>query len=315
MIHKILQEIENADTIIIFRHIKPDGDAIGSQHGLKFILKENYPDKKIYCLGENSNYWNMYYSNIDSDALNEDIIKNSLAIILDTPNMSRIDDQRYTLAKRKIKIDHHIFVEEFADIEWIETSSIATCQLITKFALENNLRIPRNAALLLYTGLVTDSGRFQFQNTSAETLRMGAALLETGIDAQDLFRFMYESSENIVRFKGYCENNFTLLKCGLAYNILDKQILKEYDVTASSGASNVNALSGIRKVKIFVHFAEQDDGTIKVEFRSKKIPVNLIANRYGGGGHALASGTIVNDFATVDNIIDDLIELCEEDDD
>ena len=77
MIHKILQEIENADTIIIFRHIKPDGDAIGSQYGLKYILKENYPEKKIYCLGENSNYWNMYYSNIDSDALNEDIIKNS----------------------------------------------------------------------------------------------------------------------------------------------------------------------------------------------------------------------------------------------
>ncbi len=312
MIKKILHEIEKAETIIIFRHIKPDGDAIGSQHGLKYILKENYPNKTILCLGENSNYWKMYYSNIDSDIVDDETIKNSLAIIVDTPNISRVDDQRFELAKTKIKIDHHIFIEEFADIEWIDTTSIAACQLIVKFALENNLRIPRNAALLLYTGLVTDSGRFQFQNTSAETLRMGAVLLETGIDAQDLFRFMYESSENIVRFKGYCENNFTLLDCGLAYNILDKEILKEYDVTASSGASNVNSLSGIKKVKIFVHFAENEDGTIKVEFRSKKIPVNVIANKYGGGGHALASGAIVENFKIVDNIIDDLIELCEE---
>lgn len=313
MMQKILQEIEKAETIIIFRHIKPDGDAIGSQHGLKYILKENYPNKTILCLGENSNYWKMYYSNIDSDIVDDETIKNSLAIIIDTPNISRIDDQRFELAKTKIKIDHHIFIEEFADLEWIDTTSIAACQLIVKFALDNNLTIPRNAALLLYTGLITDSGRFQFQNTSAETLRMGAVLLETGIDAQDLFRFMYESSENIVRFKGYCENNFTLLDCGLAYNILDKELLKEYDVTASSGASNVNALSGIKKVKIFVHFAENDDGTIKVEFRSKKIPVNIIANKYGGGGHALASGATVENFEIVDNIIDDLIELCEED--
>lgn len=313
MMQKILQEIEKSETIIIFRHIKPDGDAIGSQHGLKYILKENYPNKTILCLGENSNYWKMYYSNIDSDIVDDETIRNSLAIIIDTPNISRIDDQRFELARTKIKIDHHIFIEEFADLEWIDTTSIAACQLIVKFALENNLIIPRNAALLLYTGLITDSGRFQFQNTSAETLRMGAALLETGIDAQDLFRFMYESSENIVRFKGYCENNFTLLDCGLAYNILDKELLKEYDVTASSGASNVNALSGIKKVKIFVHFAENDDGTIKVEFRSKKIPVNIIANKYGGGGHALASGATVQNFEIVDSIIDDLIELCEED--
>lgn len=314
MIKKIFKEIEKADTIIIFRHVKPDGDAIGSQHGLKYILKENFPDKKILALGENSNYWNMYYSNINSDIVDDETIKNSLAIILDTPNISRIDDSRFAIAERKIKIDHHIFVEEFANLEWIDTSSISTCQLIVKFALENDLSIPKNAALLLYTGLITDSGRFQFQNTSAETLRMGAALLETGIDAQDLFRFMYESSENIVRFKGYCENNFTLLDCGLAYNILDQEILKEYDVTASSGASNVNALSGIKKVKVFVHFAENEDGTIKVEFRSKKLPVNIIANKYGGGGHALASGTIVENFDVVDKIIEDLIELCEGDD-
>ena len=313
MIAKILEEIKQAESIIIFRHIRPDGDAIGSQYGLKYILKENFPDKKILCLGENSNYWNMYYSNINSDLVDDETIKYSLAIIIDTPNTARIDDERWKLAKRKIKIDHHIFVEEFADLEWVDTSSIAACQLVVKFALENNLVIPRNAALLLYTGLVTDSGRFQFQNTSGETLRMAAALLDTGIEVQDLYRFMYESYENIVRFKGYCENNFTLLDCGLAYNVLDQEILKEYNVTSGTGASNVNYLSGFKGVKIFVHFAEQEDGLVKVEFRSKKIPVNFIANKYGGGGHALASGTTLESFDLIDKVIDDLIELCEGD--
>lgn len=313
MIAKILEEIKQAESIIIFRHIRPDGDAIGSQYGLKYILKENFPDKKIFCLGENSDYWNMYYSNINSDLVDDETIKDSLAIIIDTPNTARIDDERWKLAKRKIKIDHHIFVEEFADLEWVDTSSIAACQLVVKFALENNLVIPRNAALLLYTGLVTDSGRFQFQNTSGETLRMAAALLDTGIEVQDLYRFMYESYENIVRFKGYCENNFTLLDCGLAYNVLDQEILKEYNVTSGTGASNVNSLSGIKGVKIFVHFAEQEDGLVKVEFRSKKIPVNFIANKYGGGGHALASGTTLESFDLIDKVIDDLIELCEGD--
>lgn len=313
MIAKILEEIKQAESIIIFRHIRPDGDAIGSQYGLKYILKENFPDKKILCLGENSNYWNMYYSNINSDLVDDETIKDSLAIIIDTPNTARIDDERWKLAKRKIKIDHHIFVEEFADLEWVDTSSIAACQLVVKFALENNLVIPRNAALLLYTGLVTDSGRFQFQNTSGETLRMAAALLDTGIEVQDLYRFMYESYENIVRFKGYCENNFTLLDCGLAYNVLDQEILKEYNVTSGTGASNVNSLSGIKGVKIFVHFAEQEDGLVKVEFRSKKIPVNFIANKYGGGGHTLASGTTLESFDLIDKVINDLIELCEGD--
>ena len=143
---------------------------------------------------------------------------------------------------------------------------------------------------------------------------MAAALLDTGIDVQDLYRFMYESYENIVRFKGYCENNFTLLDCGLAYNVLDQEILKEYNVTSGSGASNVNSLSGIKGVKIFVHFAEQEDGQVKVEFRSKKIPVNFIANKYGGGGHALASGALLENMDVVDKVIDDLIELCEGDD-
>ena len=141
---------------------------------------------------------------------------------------------------------------------------------------------------------------------------MAAALLDTGIEVQDLYRFMYESYENIVRFKGYCENNFTLLDCGLAYNVLDQEILKEYNVTSGTGASNVNSLSGIKGVKIFVHFAEQEDGLVKVEFRSKKIPVNFIANKYGGGGHSFACGATVENFDVVKDIINDFKDLLKE---
>lgn len=309
ILKQILDKIEEYQNITIFRHVRPDGDAYGAQIGLKHILMENYPDKKVVCLGAASNMFENLMDPMDENISN-DFIASSLAIVLDTPNESRIDDDRYKIAKEIIKIDHHIKVDEFANIEWIDTSSIATSQLVSEFVYELNLKLNKQAAEALYLGIVTDSGRFLFSNVSIKTFEMVTFLLNYDVDLNKIYSVLYTQKENEVRFRGYCQLNFNITPHGVAYMKIGKDKIDEFHITPSHAAGIVNVLSNIEDCEIHVHFAEDYDGRIRTEFRSKRIPVNFIASKYGGGGHALASGAILNNWEEVDHVLKDLDELC-----
>ena len=309
ILNQILDKIKEYQNITIFRHVRPDGDAYGSQIGLKHIILENFPDKKIKCLGEGSNIFEKLLDPMDTE-VSDEFIASSLAIVLDTPNESRVDDNRYKLAKESIKIDHHIKVDEFANIEWIDTSSIATSQLVSEFVYELNLKLNKQAAEALYLGIVTDSGRFLFSNVSIKTFEMVTFLLNYDVDLNKIYSVLYTQKENEVRFRGYCQLNFNITPHGVAYMKIGKDKIDEFHITPSHAAGIVNVLSNIEDCEIHVHFAEDYDGRIRTEFRSKRIPVNFIASKYGGGGHALASGAILNNWEEVDHVLKDLDELC-----
>ena len=166
MFETVIAAIREYNRIIIHRHKNPDGDALGSQLGLAGILKENFPEKEILCVGDTSaRYAFMGYT---PDEVSDDAYQGALAFILDTSASALISDERYKTADKTVRMDHHIFCEEIANIEVTDTSFESCCGFITAFAMECGLKVPSPAAKALYTGMITDSGRFRYDSTSAE---------------------------------------------------------------------------------------------------------------------------------------------------
>ena len=171
MLKAIWNKILEYDVIVISRHIRPDGDASGAQMGLKYLIQANTKNKVIYCDGEPNSYAGKIVGNVDTNINIKEDVK-YLSIIVDTPNISRIDGTLYKNASEVIKIDHHIFVEEFGGIEYIDTSACAASLLIARLAKENKLKVNKKCALALYTGIVTDSNRFLYEGVNSETFEI-----------------------------------------------------------------------------------------------------------------------------------------------
>lgn len=306
----IINAIKKHHTITIFRHVQPDGDAYGSQLGLAQIIRDNFPDKEVIVLGESSLHWSKLMGKMDKDIKDQEIM-GSLAIVIDTANLARIDDNRYCLAQQIIKIDHHLVVESFKEsITWVDTSYSASCEMVVKLALDNKLFISDVAATYLYTGLITDTGRYLYPNTTPLTLDYGAYLIECGADVEKIHDYVYSQSVKEVKLKGYIMLNFVKTANGLAYIKIDKEVRKQIGLNEGGAAGAINALSNIETVKIHLLMLEKDDGKIKVELRSKKIPIVEIATRFGGGGHALAAGVILKDWEVAETMLKELEEIC-----
>lgn len=309
---KIWNTIKKYDVITIFRHIYPDGDAYGSQIGLKRMIRKMFPKKEVYCLGEQSSYWGKLFDSMDENVPHEKI-KNSLAIVLDVGNKERVDDERFKTAKEIIKIDHHIFVEILGTkIDWVDTSFSACCEMIGTIAYDNKVKMDKEIATPIFAGLVTDSGRFMFSSTTKRTMNLAARLVGEGVDIVSLYSFIYAQEIPSVKFKGFCQTNFKVTEHGVGYNIITKEIQNQFGISPNQGAGVVNVLSNINGINIWAHFSEKDDGTVKVEIRSNGTPVNEIAAKYGGGGHKQAAGANIESLEIVKDVLHDLDQLCKE---
>ncbi len=304
---QIVNKIEEFETIIIHRHVIPDGDAYGSSFGLYEIIKTTFPNKKVYVVGEELDY--LRYIGV-TDKIEDETYQGALVIVTDTPNAARISDERWKLGAYKIKIDHHPFTDEFADIEWIDTSYTSTCEMITHLLIQCHLKINANGARCLYNGIVSDSGRFLFRGVSPQTLKYASELLKYNFDMVELYAQMYTQSKEMVRFKGYTLLNFEETEHGVAYVKLTDQLLKQLKVSENSASSQVNTLANIEGIKIWAFCVEdKDSGVIRVNLRSSGAAVNEVAKKYGGGGHIQAAGARVEAWATVNEIIEDLNAL------
>ena len=133
MFKDILELIKKYDRIIIHRHSKPDGDALGSQLGLKYILQENFPEKQILIVGDMSSYIS-FMEGAQMDTVPDEAYQGALAIVLDTSAPHLIYDDRYRTAEATARFDHHLFVEKICDTEVVDTSFESCCGLITELA-------------------------------------------------------------------------------------------------------------------------------------------------------------------------------------
>ena len=175
MYKEINKLIKKYNSIVIARHVGGDIDALGSQIGLKEIIKETYPDKKVYAVGAYSSRFKFVGSLDKEDEIDFD---NSLLIVLDTPKVSRIDIEDLSKYKTRIKIDHHPFEEEFCDVELINEEKSSACEMIIDLVTKTKLKMNKSAAEKLYMGIVSDTNRFMYPSSGAETMNLASKLIK-----------------------------------------------------------------------------------------------------------------------------------------
>lgn len=305
MFEQLLNEIRAHSTIVIHRHSNPDGDALGSQIGLKNILKDNFPEKTVYVVGDGSRRYGFMEDSV-MDEIPDEIYRDALAIILDTSAAALICDDRYRLAARTARVDHHIHCETIADLEITDTSYESCCGLITEFALESGLKLSPLSAKSLYTGMVTDSGRFRYDSTTSNTFRLASALMKERFDTNDIYANLYADDFSFIRLRAQFVLKIQFTEHRVAYIYTDREEAASYGVdTFTISRGMVNTMGDIRGVDIWVNFTETENGVI-AELRSNKHNINPVAAKYGGGGHAKASGATLKDRAEAMAMLEDL---------
>jgi len=310
----IRRAIERYENIVVFRHLKPDYDALGTQLGVYQFLKDNFPEKEIHVVGDNHvTFTPRLFPEMEN--LSEEWFKTHkfLAIIVDVGDAERVADPRFKHATYKIKIDHHPCKKEIArasvcDIELAAAAELAADLLLTW----KGKTLSREAAYWLYVAIVGDSGRFLFSSTSPHTFAIAQALLATGIELPPLYRRMYEKNIDSLKSLAYILNNFRVSPHGVAYYCLPKDVQEELRITPEQGKEHVNTFSNIDGINAWCSVTEDPnpkDYCWRISIRSKGKDISGVANKWEGGGHAQASGAKIKDLTYLDAFIADLDAL------
>ena len=308
MFEKIIELIEKYPRIIIHRHKNPDGDALGSQLGLRRIIRDSYPDKRVFAVGDMTDRY-AFMVDEPMDVLTDEAYSGSLAIVLDTSASALISDDRYKTAAATARIDHHLFCEEICGTEVVDTSYESCCGLIAAMAKESGLTLSSTAAKALYTGMVTDSGRFRYDSTCANTHRMAAFLMERSFDTNDIYSNLYADDLEFIRLRAQFVLKINTTPHRVAYIYTTREEAAGYNAdsfTLSRGM--VNVMGEIRGIDSWVNFTETDDGVL-CEIRSSKYNINPVAVKYGGGGHQKASGATLATREEAMALLSDLEQL------
>ena len=308
MFEAVFDCIKEYDTIIIHRHSRPDGDAMGSQIGMKNIILEKFPEKTVYMVGDSTKFFGFLPDSV-MDEIPDSAFEGALCLLLDFAAPHLASDDRYKLAAKTARIDHHIYCETFTDVEVVDSSFESCCGMVTAFAVESGLKINETAGIALYTGMLTDSGRFRYDSVSPRTFRLAAELVGTGFDTNELYRNLYsdEFEGKLLKAKFTLKVQFTENK--VAYIYTTREELKELNADEFSVSRGmVGTMADVKGVDIWVNFTESEAGVL-CELRSSRFNINPIAVKYGGGGHAKASGATVPDRETAMAMLRDLDEM------
>ena len=287
----IFDKIKEYDSIVIGRHFRPDGDAVGSTMGLGRIISLTYPEKKVYLSNKDKSEY-MSFLGDTSELVDEEIIKNSLVIIIDTATEDRVSDERILKGKEVIKIDHHIEVAPYGDILWVEDWRSSASEMIASFyeTFSSSFKIDTLAATMIYTGMVTDSGRFRFSSTSPETLRLAGIMVGKGVNIERLQANLDLNDYNFYKYQADVFSKIEMTENGVAWLYVDNEMQKKWNLTKEDASESVGFMSGIKGSICWIAFIDNSDGTIRVRLRSRFMTVNKIAEKYHGGGHDRASG-------------------------
>ena len=311
MYKEIYKQIKKYDTIVLARHIGVDPDALASQTSLRDAIKLTFPEKKVLALGSGSSKFN-YLSPLDK--MEEIDYEKSLLIVLDTPDKKRVDIENFDLFKYKIKIDHHPFIEKMCDLELIDDKASSACQLVIELLYETKLK--RNETIMknLYIGMVTDTNRFLFTNTTSRTFLLASQVMEEyNFDLNNLYLPIYLRPLNELRLEGYISLNMQITENGVGHIKITDDILKKFKADASSAGNMVNNFNFVDEILVWLTVSEDIKNNIfKVSIRSRGPVINKVAEKYGGGGHKLASGVRFTTLEEVDFLINDLDKVCKE---
>ena len=306
MFEAIISKIEQYDSIVIFGHLNPDGDCYGSQIALRNILKTRYPEKKIYCVGSGLKKFFDILGKMD--VVSDEIIAQSLAIVLDSNDINRLEDQRAWKARDFAKIDHHIDTYTFHEgPEVIDDTATSTCELIYRFAKENNFEIDLIAGSALYLGMMTDTARFQFANNFVRMFEIARDLCDLGVDPILLNKTNNLVPEISITIKSFIYSHVIKDKRGIIYAVATKKEREQLGVTSAQICANTSLLSYVTGYPVWLIASETDNGGMQVEMRSSTFDIQKIATHFGGGGHTFAAGFTYKKFGP--EVINELLDL------
>lgn len=286
---EILEQIKENDNIVILRHERPDGDCIGSSFGLREILKQSFPQKNIYSYGDKLPNYLKFLG--EEDEVSDEVFNNSLIIVVDTSNIERIACDKKINYEKVIKIDHHIVVDNYGYINLVCENIAACSQIIYEFynACKDELVMSLKASECLYTGIVTDTGRFKYKDVNKDTMYIAGDILENGINTEYIYSNLNTKSLASFQLQGYVYQNCKLTKNGVCYIHITKRIMKKYKASLDDASNLVNAMDSIKGSMIWILFIDYPE-EVRIRFRSRYIPVVDIASLFNGGGHENAAG-------------------------
>ena len=307
MFKEIYDTIKKFDKIVLARHVGPDPDAMSSTMSLKDSILLTFPKKHVYAVGSGSSRFT-FFGKLDK----LDDMKDSLLIVLDTPDIRRIDGVNIEDFKKIIKIDHHPFVDKFGDIEYIDDTASSASELVLNLINETPLKMNKEIASKLYLGIVSDTNRFMFNNTIGKTFKIVSKLIDDyKLEIDKLYEPLYLRPFNEVKFEGYIGLNLEITENGVAYIKLPNTLLSEFNVDAASPGNMINNFNYIEEVLVWVFFTEDvKNDNIRVSARSRGPIINEILARYNGGGHKYASGARIKTMDDADQIIKELDLIC-----
>lgn len=307
MLKNIIELIEKHDSIVIFGHVNPDGDCYGAQVGLREIILALYPKKKVYITGTGCPRFFTILPKMDK--VSDEVIENSLGLLVDANDLPRMEDQRVHKCKAWAKIDHHIDTQSFTEgPQIVDTTANSACDILTGIAMELGINISPIGATALYLGIVTDTARFQFVTNYPQTFERVKYLAEHKADIEKLNQTLAKTDEKSLTAKGYIMTHYKKTKGGVVYVVFSKEKLHRLKLSANAASNNVNLLGNIEGYPIWCSFAEYDDGKVRVEIRSNGPVIQPVAAKVGGGGHAHASGAQLShlDYDAIEGILNDL---------
>lgn len=309
----VLEKIKQYNRIIITRHMRPDGDAIGSTKGLARMLRLSFPQKEIYIQTDDGSDY-LAFLGKDDDPVSPKLYRDALLIVIDTATADRISNANFRLAKEIVKIDHHIDIQPYGDLCWIEDWRSSASEMIAYFyyTFREELTLDKEAATYIYTGMVTDSGRFRYETTNGDTLRLAGMLLDFGVDTETLFANLYLEDFHYLKFQSYVFDKMQVSKNGVVYLYVDKAMQEQFELTSEQACEAISFLKGIKGCLVQLAFIDMPDGTIRVRLRSRFMTVNKLAEKYGGGGHACTCGATLHAAEEIAPMVADADEMIAE---
>ena len=304
MFKKIFKVIKKYDNIVLARHIGVDPDAMASQVGLRDAIKLTFPNKNVYAVGTGGGKFS-FLGGLDHF---EGDYSKTLLIVTDTPDKRRVDCLDVDKFAYKIKIDHHPFVEEFCDLEYIDDKASSACELIIRMIYNTKLQANKDIMEKLFQGLVSDTNRFLFSNSTSNTFEIVSKVLKDyDLEITHLYANLMMRPLSEIKLQGYMIDNMKVTDNGVGYMIITDDVLKEYNVDVASPGNLINNFNYINEILVWVAVTEDNKNELfKANIRSRGPVINLVAEKYNGGGHKLASGAKMKTMEEVDTLIKEL---------
>ncbi len=292
----IFDKISAYSRIFLFRHVRPDGDCMGATKGLQEIIRATWPEKEVYVIHQDTAAY-LEFMGPEDPEVPDALYADALGIVLDTASEARISNKKYTLCREVLKIDHHIPLESYGVAQWVEEERTSCCEMVVDFyqTFRDRLVLNSVAATHLYTGMVTDSGRFKYSGLTGDALRCAGTLLDVGVDTDTLYARLYLEAFGYLKFKASIYEKMQITENGVAYIIVDKAMQQEHNLTLEQASAVVGTLDSIRGCISWMAIIENGDeqDSYRVRLRSRFVHINGIAEKWRGGGHACASGATV----------------------